>query len=126
MSTQIHRPRGKTVAERLLAIAALSIVLVSLSAVPAWSATSAQQQGAALLAQVQNGQTSCSKLSSSNFALMGEYEMGRIIGSAATYNAMNAQMQTTAGTGGEQRATDSWASVSVAAPPAMAPSRSER
>jgi hypothetical protein len=79
----------------------MSIALVSLSAVPAWSAVSAQQQGAALLAQIQNGQTSCSKLSSGNLALMGEYDMGRLMGSTATYQAMNAQMLATAGATGE-------------------------
>lgn len=104
MSTQIHGLRRRALAQRPIAVAAVSIALVSLSAAPAWSAVSAQQQGAALLAQIQNGQTSCSKLSSSNFALMGEYDMGRIMGSTAAYNAMNAQMQAITGARGEQLA----------------------
>jgi hypothetical protein len=82
----------------------MSIALMLVSAAPAWSAASGQQQGAALLAQIQNGQTSCSKLSASNLELMGEYDMGRIMGSTAAYNAMNAQMQTITGASGEQLA----------------------
>jgi len=83
----------------------MSIALVSLSAsaVPAWSATGAQP-GAALLSRMQNGQMTCGKLSSSNFAQMGEYSMGRIMGSTAAQNAMNAQMLATTGARGEQLA----------------------
>jgi hypothetical protein len=104
MSTQLHPLRRRRLAPRLIAIAAASIALVSLSAGPAWSAVSAQQQGAALLAQIQNGQTSCSKLSSSNLELMGEYDMGRIMGSTAAQNAMDAQMLSISGAQGEQNA----------------------
>jgi hypothetical protein len=101
VTTPPHRLRRGRLARRLIVVTAMSIALVSLSAVPAWSAVSAQQQGAALLAQIQNGQTSCSKLSSGNLALMGEYDMGRLMGSTATYQAMNAQMLATAGATGE-------------------------
>jgi hypothetical protein len=104
MSTQFRRSSRRALAQRLIAVAAVSIGLVSLGAAPAWSAVSAEQQGAALLAQIQNGQTSCSKLSSSNLGLMGEYYMGRIMGSTAAQDAMNAQMQAIAGTRGEQLA----------------------
>jgi len=104
MTTQMDRIPGRTVAQRLIAVAALSIAVLSLGAAPAWSAVSVQQQGAALLAQVQNGHTSCSKLSSSDLVLMGEYDMGRIMGSTAAYNAMNGQMQATIGASGEQLA----------------------
>jgi hypothetical protein len=82
----------------------MSIALVSLAATPAWSAVGPEQQGAALLAQIQNGKTTCGKLSSGNVALIGEYSMGRIMGSAAAQNAMNAQMQATTGARGEQSA----------------------
>jgi hypothetical protein len=104
MSTQFHPLRRRRLAPCLIAIAAASIALVSLSAGPAWSAVSAQQQGAALLAQIQNGQTSCSKLSSSNLALMGEYDMGRIMGSTGAQHAMDAQMLSISGAQGEQSA----------------------
>jgi hypothetical protein len=70
---------------RLIVVAAMSMALVALTAAPAWSAVSAGQQGAALLAQVRGGQTSCSKLSSGDLA-------------------MNAQMLATAGASGEQSA----------------------
>jgi hypothetical protein len=104
MSTQTKGPRRRSLARRLVAVAAMSVALASLGAVPAWSAVSAEHQGGALLAQVQNGQTSCNKLSSSDLALMGRYDMGRIMGSTAAYSAMNAQMQSITGAGGEQLA----------------------
>ncbi len=106
MSRQVCRLRRVPLVPRLIAVAVVSIALVSLGAgaAPAWSAVSGQQQGAALLAQIQNGQTSCSKLSSSNLVLMGEYDMGRIMGSTAAQNAMNAQMLATTGASGEQLA----------------------
>jgi hypothetical protein len=102
--TQIPRLPSRAVAQRLIAVAAMSIAFVSLSAASAWSAVSAQQQGAALLAQIQNGQASCSKLSSSNLELMGRYDMQRMMGSATAYDAMNAQMKSITGTSGEQLA----------------------
>jgi hypothetical protein len=104
LKTQIHHHRGNTLAAHLIVVAAMSIGLASVSAVPAWAAVSAQQQGAALLAQVQSGQASCGKLSAANLALMGEYDMGRIMGSATAQNAMNAQMLAIAGARGEQSA----------------------
>jgi hypothetical protein len=104
MNTQLQRLRRRALVPRLIAVTAASIALVSLSVAPAWSAVSAEQQGAALLAQIRNGHTSCSKLSSSNLAQMGEYDMRRIMGSTAAQNAMNAQMQATTGARGEQLA----------------------
>jgi hypothetical protein len=50
LKMQIHHRRRKALAACLIAVAAMSIGLASLSAAPAWSAVSAQQQGAALLA----------------------------------------------------------------------------
>jgi hypothetical protein len=104
MSTKIRRLPRRAVAQRLIAVAAVSIAFVSLNAASASSAVSAQQQGAALLAQIQNGQASCSKLSSNNLELMGRFDMERIMGSTTAYNAMNAQMQSTTGASGEQLA----------------------
>jgi hypothetical protein len=102
--TPTHPPPGRTLARRMIVAVALSLALVSLTAVPASAAAGAQQPGAALLARIQNGQTSCAKLSSSDFSSMGEYDMGQIMGSTAAQDAMNAQMRATAGAGGEQLA----------------------
>jgi len=104
MSIQIDRLRSRAVAQRLIAVAGASIALALLTATPAGAAVSPSQEGAALLAQIQSGNTTCSKLSSSDLALMGEYDVGRIMGSTATYNAMNAQMLATSGARGEQLA----------------------
>ena len=104
MSTRINWLPARASTRRLIAVAALSVALVTLGVAPAWSAIHAQQQGATLLAQIQNGRISCSRLSSSNLELMGEYDMGRIMGSTAAYNAMNAQIQAITGASGEQLA----------------------
>jgi hypothetical protein len=104
MSKQTTGPRRQSLARLLVAVAGMSVALALLSAVPAWSAVSAEQPGAALLTQVQNGQATCSKLSSSDLALMGRYDMGRIMGSTAAYSAMNAQMLASTGASGEQLA----------------------
>lgn len=104
MSTQLRRSARTALAQRLIAVAVVSIGFVALSASSAGAAVTVQRQGAALLAQIQNGQTSCSKLTSSNLALMGQYDMGRIMGSTAAYDAMNAQMQAITGARGEQLA----------------------
>jgi hypothetical protein len=104
MGIQIDRLTGRAVAQRLIAVTTVTIAFISFGTAPAWSAVTAQQQGAALLAQIQNGQTSCGKLSSSNRVLIGEYDMQRIMGSTAAYNAMNAQMQAITGASGQQLA----------------------
>jgi hypothetical protein len=90
----------------MIRAAASSIVLLSLTPMPAWSATGAhaQQPGAALLGQIQSGQTSCGKLSSNDFVLMGEYDMERIMGSTAAYDAMDREMHATGGANSEQLA----------------------
>jgi len=103
MRNEIGRLRSRAFAQRLIAVAGVSIALVMLVASPA-AAASPAQPGAALLAQIQSGHTTCSKLSASDLALMGEYDMGRIMGSTATLNAMNAQMRATSGASGEQLA----------------------
>jgi hypothetical protein len=104
LTTTLHRLLRWRRAQRLILVAAMSVALVSLTAAPAWSAVSAEQQGAALLGQIQSGQTSCSKLSSGDLELMGRYDMGRLMGSTARYDAMNAQMLANTGASGEQSA----------------------
>lgn len=104
MSAWVHRLSPPALAQRVIAVATVSAALVLLSVAPAGASISAEQQGAALLTQIQKGQTSCGKLSSSNLVLMGEYSMGRIMGSPAAQNAMNAQMLAILGAGGEQLA----------------------
>jgi hypothetical protein len=104
MSIRFDRLRSWAFAPRLIAVAGVSIGLVLLAGTPAGAAVSPGQGGAALLAQIQSGQRTCSKLSASNLALMGEYDMGRIMGSTAEQNAMNAQMLATSGAREEQLA----------------------
>jgi hypothetical protein len=104
MSIRIVRLRSRPVTQRLIAVAGVSIALVLLATVPAGAAVSPGRGGAALLAQTQSGHTTCSKLSSSDLVLMGEYDMGRIMGSTAAQSAMDAQMRAISAARGEQSA----------------------
>jgi hypothetical protein len=104
MSIRIKRLRSTPVSQRLIAVAGVSIALVALTTAPAGAAVSPVQGGAALLAQIQSGHTTCSKLSSSDLALMGEYDMGRIMGSTAAQSTMDAQMRATSGASAERSA----------------------
>jgi hypothetical protein len=104
MSIRIVRLRSTAVSQRLIAVAGVSIALALITTAPAGAAVGPGRGGAALLAQIQSGHTTCSNLSSSDLALMGEYDMGRILGSIAAQSAMNAQMRATSGASGEQSA----------------------
>jgi hypothetical protein len=104
MSTPTNKRLRWVRAGRLIAVSLLTVALASMSAAPTLASVSEEQQGARLLGQVQNSQSTCGKLSSSQFELIGEYVMGRMLGSSAAHDAMNAQMQTVMGSSGEQLA----------------------
>ncbi len=87
-------------------LVALSLIL-ALSGVAASSALGTraeEQQGAALLRDFQAGGQSCGNLSSTQFELIGEYLMARIIGSPAAHDAMNARIKQMMGAKGEAQA----------------------
>ena len=84
----------------LLAVAA--VLLLVPSAVFA-SVAGEQRQGARLLTDLRSGATSCGDLSPEDFDHIGEYVMGRALGSVSAHGAMNDRMRLMLGDQGEQR-----------------------
>jgi hypothetical protein len=62
-----------------------------------------QNQGRALVARLQSGDKSCGDLSSENFDHIGEYVMGRVLGSTRLHHAMNGRMRLVMGEQAERR-----------------------
>lgn len=62
-----------------------------------------QRQGQALVAQLRSGATSCSDLSGTDFDHIGEYVMGRAVGSTSAHQALNRRMTLTMGAAAESR-----------------------
>ena len=62
-----------------------------------------QQAGQALAQQVQSGQRSCDSLSANDLDHIGEFVMGRMIGSTAAHEAMNGRMTAVLGATAESR-----------------------
>jgi hypothetical protein len=62
-----------------------------------------QRQGDELVAQLQAAARSCSDLSAADFDCIGEYVMGRALGSVSAHQVMNGRMRLMLGQGGEQR-----------------------
>lgn len=85
-------------------IALILLLLMAAMASPAWASSSEEQKGAALLQQLQSGRSACAQLNASEFALVGEYLMARMVGSASAHEAMDRQMTEVLGGEGESRA----------------------
>ena len=66
-------------------------------------ANSEEAQGSQLLQQLQQGQKSCSQVTASDFELIGEAWMGRVLGSPQAHQAMNQLMSSMMGSSGEQQ-----------------------
>jgi uncharacterized membrane protein len=88
----------------LAALVAALLALTALAAAPAMGATSEEQQGAQLLRNLQAGKVTCTSLTRDNFERIGEYVMGRMLGSSAAHAAMNRQITLMMGSGGETQA----------------------
>jgi uncharacterized membrane protein len=96
----LHRRRARHFA---LAIGAI-LVLLGLNATPGLASASEERQGAQLLQSVEAGKQRCQQLSRSQFELIGEYVMGRMLGSTARHDAMNQRIRTTTSASGEVQA----------------------
>jgi hypothetical protein len=118
----LHWRRARNLA---LAIGAI-LALLSLNATPSMASASEERQGAQLLQSVQAGKQKCQQLSRGQFELIGEYVMGRMVGSTARHEAMNQQIRATTSASGEVQAHVLWASASPAAPRAPRPRPSAR
>lgn len=62
-----------------------------------------EQRGESIVESVRAGETRCADLSADEFELIGEYAMGRYLGSEATHSAMNRRMTAMMGEAGERR-----------------------
>ncbi len=96
----LHRRRARHFALTLGAI----LALLGLNATPGLASASEERQGAQLLQSVQAGKQKCQQLSRDQFELIGEYVMGRMVGSTARHEAMNQQITATSGASGEVQA----------------------
>ncbi|HEX6618654.1 MAG TPA: hypothetical protein VF024_03290 [Solirubrobacteraceae bacterium] len=90
----------------LRAPAALALVLAALGDAPSTALASVgaeQAAGRALAQQVQSGKRSCDSLSADDLDHIGEFVMGRMIGSSSAHEAMNARMIAVIGAPAESR-----------------------
>ncbi len=96
--------RSRLQAGRLFTISLLAVAIAGVGSTSAWASAKEEQQGAAVLQQLQSGKTSCSKLTATQSELIGENVMGRMLGSTSAHNAMNTRLTATMGTRGEEQA----------------------
>ena len=91
-------------ARHLALVIGASFALLGLNATPGWASASEERQGAQLLQSVQAGEQKCQQLSRTQSELIGEYVMGRMVGSTSRHEAMNRQITATSGASGEVQA----------------------
>jgi uncharacterized membrane protein len=96
----LHRRRARRLALTLGAILALP----GAGAAPGSASGGAEQQGTQLLQSFQAGEQKCQRLSRGQFEAIGEYVMGRMLGSTARHEAMDQQIRATTGPSGEAQA----------------------
>lgn len=102
-------------------IAILTGALMGIGASAVWASASEEHQGEALLHQVQSGQLPCAKVTPAQFELIGEYAMGRMVGSTAAHEAMNERLKTQLGSAGEEQAHEFLGARSAGCPTGAAP-----
>ncbi len=83
----------------LIAVAALSLSAANASA----TTVEDEKQGAAVLQEFESGKLSCADASDENFERVGEYVMGRMLGSPGSHDAMDEVMSRMMGSGSESR-----------------------
>jgi hypothetical protein len=83
--------------------AVLAVALLALAASPAIGTATEEQQGAQLRS-LQSFQVTCMSLTTDKFERIGEYVLGRMLGSSGAHGAMNRQITVMMGSGGETRA----------------------
>jgi hypothetical protein len=81
----------------------VAVVAVTLSATALGNLASDVQQGQRLAESLRSGERKCSDLSADDFELVGEYAMGRYLGSTSAHEAMNSHMTAMMGSSGEER-----------------------
>lgn len=96
----LHQRRARRFA---LTIGAILAVL-GVSAAPGSASAGSQQPGAQLLESLQSGKQKCQRLSRDQFESIGEYVMGRMLGSPASHEAIDRQIRARMGASGEVQA----------------------
>ena len=86
----------------LPAVLAVLIVSIGLSSTSYASTASEERAGARILGSVENGQRSCGELPVADFEKVGDYAMGRMVGSTRAHERMDSLMKQMMG----QPATD--------------------
>ncbi|WP_187368730.1 hypothetical protein [Baekduia soli] len=82
----------------------LAAVASGLASSPALASVAAEQQaGGALAQQVRSGARTCGSLSAEDLDQVGEFAMGRAVGSTAAHEAMDARMTAVMGAAAESR-----------------------
>ena len=82
----------------------IAVIGVLLAPATSWaSLADEQRQGQDLAAQLRSGTATCQELSAEDFDHIGEYAMGRALGSTSAHRAMNDRMRLMLGPWGEQR-----------------------
>lgn len=87
-----------------LAALALPILVLGATSSSAWATVQEEDEGEAIYNQIRSGQLACSKVTSSQFELVGEYAMGKMIGSPSAHEAMNERIKARLGEEGEEEA----------------------
>jgi hypothetical protein len=106
MSKPTNTSRRRVRPGRLIAVSLLTVALASLSAAPTFASVSEEQQGAQILNTIHAGKLKASGLSSSQYEHVGEYLMGRALGSTQLHERMNTLMDEMMGSGaGDQMHT---------------------
>ena len=81
-----------------LAVLVCSAAMLALGAsVAAASIAGEEREGAVLLAAVESGERECASLEAADFELIGDYAMGRMVGSTSAHESMDSLMASTMG-----------------------------
>ena len=95
-SRPLH-PAGGVASAAALAI---GIMLLSAPAPTLASEASEERQGERILREVDSGDRGCASLDAEDYELVGEYAMGRMLGSPAAHESMDRMMASMMGQGG--------------------------
>jgi hypothetical protein len=94
-----------TSTRQLLIAPAVLAAFLGMAVSPGFASTATEQrEGELLFQQLQAGTKRCSTLTPDQFERIGEFAMGRMVGSTARHSEMNAQMRSMMGESGEEQA----------------------
>lgn len=101
--TIARTPLMTTITRRHHVFCTALVVGLSLALAPTALAQGQEQQGARLLFEVERGETGCGDLGDRDFSAIGEFVMGRMLGSPQAHGAMDRVMASTMGESGLER-----------------------